>query len=122
MLGQKTTNEMWRLDLLKDRYHSWHQATLELTVTRLEAKGAIMLVRINIPLSLADELTPLFQDIFPDTEIADTYPSRRMKTTCFVNSAVASHFKENLVATMKENHFSTCIACSSDNGAQKMNH
>ena len=48
-------------------------------VSRAEVKVAAMLVQNNIPLSLADELTPLFQDIFPDSEIATKFSSRRTK-------------------------------------------
>ena len=47
-------------------------------VSHAEVKVAAMLVQNNIPLSLADELTPLlFQDIFPDSEIATKFSSRR---------------------------------------------
>lgn len=65
-------------------------------VTCAEVKVAAMLVRNNIPLSLADELTPLFQDIFSDSDISARYSSRRTKTMCIVNGAIAPHFKENL--------------------------
>ena len=37
---------------------------------RAEVKVATMLVQNNVPLALADELTLLFHDIFPDSEIA----------------------------------------------------
>ena len=90
-------------------------------VTRAEVKVAAMLVRNNIPLSLADELTPLFQDIFSDSDIAAKYSSRRTKTMCIVNGAIAPHFKENFVASMKESPFSACIDGSSDDSMQKMN-
>lgn len=58
-------------------------------VTCAEVKVAAMLVRNNIPLSLADELTPLSQDIFSDSDIAAWYSSRRTKTMCIVNGAIA---------------------------------
>ena len=90
-------------------------------VTCAEVRVAAMLVRNNIPLSLANELTPLFQDIFSDSDIAARYSSRRTKTMCIVNAAIAPHFKENLVASMKETPSSACIDGSSDNGVQKMN-
>ena len=67
------------------------------------------------------KLTPLFQDIFSDSNIAARYSSRRTKTMCIVNGVIAPHFKDNLVASMKETPFSACIDGSSDNGVQKMN-
>ena len=42
-------------------------------VIRAEVKVATMLVKHNIPLNLADELTPLFHEIFPDSEIAKSF-------------------------------------------------
>ena len=90
-------------------------------VSRAEVKVAAMLVQNNIPLSLADELTPLFQDIFPDSEIATKFSSRRTKTACVINGAIAPHFKENLVETMKEYPFSVSVDGSSDTGVEKMN-
>ena len=90
-------------------------------VSRAEVKVAAMLVQNNIPLSLADELTPLFQDIFPDSEIATKFSSRCTKTACVINGAIAPHFKENLVETMKEYPFSVSVHGSSDTGVEKMN-
>ncbi|CAB4028807.1 Hypothetical predicted protein [Paramuricea clavata] len=58
---------------------------------RAEVKVATMLVQHNIPLAVADELTPPFQDIFSDSEIAKNYSSRRTKTACIINGAVASY-------------------------------
>ena len=90
-------------------------------VSRAEVKVASMLVQNNIPLSLADELTPLFRDIFPDSEIATKFSSKRTKTACVINGAIAPHFKQNLVETMKEYPFSVSVDGSSDTGVEKMN-
>ena len=62
-----------------------------------EVRVATMLVHHNILLALADELTPLFQDIFSDSEIPKNYSSRRTKTPCIINGAVAPFFQQNLV-------------------------
>ena len=35
-----------------------------------------MLVKHNIPLAVADELTPLFQDVFSDSQIAKNFSSQ----------------------------------------------
>lgn len=41
---------------------------------RAEVKVAHMLVQHNIPLSLADELTPLFRDIFHTVKLQRIFP------------------------------------------------
>ena len=88
---------------------------------RAEVKVAHMLVQNNIPFTLADELTPMFQDIFSDSEIAKNFSSRRMKTTCIINGAVAPSYQQSLVATMKTAPFSVAIDGSTDTGVEKMN-
>ena len=88
---------------------------------RAEVKVAHMLVQHNIPLSLADELTPLFRDVFSDSEIAKKFSSRRMKTACIINGAVAPSYQKVLVDTMKSGPYSVAIDGSSDNGVEKMN-
>ena len=49
-------------------------------VMRAEVKVATLLVQHNVPLALADELTPLFRGVFPDSQIAKNYSSKRTKT------------------------------------------
>ena len=80
-----------------------------------------MLVQHNILLSLADELTPLFRDVFSDSEIAKIFSSRRTKTACIVNGAVAPSYQQVLVQAMKSGPFSVAIDGSSDSGVEKMN-
>ncbi|XP_033115328.1 uncharacterized protein LOC117115578, partial [Anneissia japonica] len=84
-------------------------------------KVATMLVRNNIPLALSDELTPLFYDIFPDSEIAKRFSSRRTKTACMINGAIAPHYKASLIDIMKNGPFSVSTDGSSDTGVEKMN-
>ena len=45
---------------------------------RAEVKMA-MFAKHNIPLAVADELTPMVRDIFSDSEIAKSYSSRTPK-------------------------------------------
>ena len=78
-------------------------------------KVVTMLVQHNIPLSLADELTPLSQDIFPDSE------SRQTKTACLINGAIAPLYQQELVEIMKPEPYSVAIDGSSDNSHEKMN-
>ena len=80
-----------------------------------------MLVQHNIPLALADELTPLFRDIFSDSEIAKNFSSRRMKTACIINGAIAPMYQQALVACMRSDPFAIAIDGSNDSGIEKMN-
>jgi hypothetical protein len=80
-----------------------------------------MLVQKNLPLAVADELTPLFRDIFPDSEIAKGYASRQTKTACIINGAVAPFFLQKLIESMKQGPYALSIDGSSDSGVEKMN-
>ena len=71
-----------------------------------EEKVATMLVKHNISLPVADELTPLFRDIFPDSKNAKNYSSRRTKTACIINGVVPPVFQQNLVDYQKNSPFS----------------
>lgn len=74
------------------------------------------LVQHNIPLAVTDHLSPLFQEIFPDSKIAKSYGAARTKTTSILNHAMKPHFKEKLVKAMKEEPFSMCTDGSNDKG------
>ena len=89
-------------------------------VIHAEVKVATMLVKHNIPLSLADELTPLFHEIFPDSEIAKKFSSRHTKTACIINGALAPFYHRKLVLVMQNEAFAICIDASSDTGCEKM--
>ncbi len=80
-----------------------------------------MLVQHNIPLAVTDHLSPLFKDIFPDSDIAKGYASARTKTSCIVNRSLAPHFKSALVSAMLSRPFSIAIDGSNDSGLEKMN-
>lgn len=84
-------------------------------------KVANALVQHNIPLAVADHLSPLLKDIFPDSDIAKGYASASMKTTCMINGSLAAHFKSELVHAMKSQPFSIAVDGSNDNGLEKMN-
>ena len=86
-----------------------------------EVKVATMLVQHNIPLAVADELTPLFRDIFSDSEIAKSFSSRRMKTACIINGAIAPMYQQLLVESMRNGPFSIAVDGSNDSGIEKMN-
>ena len=80
-----------------------------------------MLAQHNIPIALSDELTPLFRDIFPDSDIAKRYASRQTITACLINGATAPFYHQKLVITMKATPFSLAIDSSTDTGIEKMN-
>lgn len=68
-----------------------------------------MLVQHNIPLALANELTPLFRDIFSDSEIAKNFSSRWTKTACIINGAIAPVYQQALVERMKSDPFAIAM-------------
>ena len=83
---------------------------------------AAMLVQHNVPLAVADELTPLFRDVFPDSKIAQNFSSRRTKTACMINGAIAPFFQRALVQSMQLSPFALAIDGSNDNtSTEKMN-
>lgn len=84
-------------------------------------KVAVFIAHHNIPLAAMDHLSPLFRDIFPDSNIAKGFSSARTKTMCILNKALQPHFESVLVAHMKEEPFSLAIDGSNDNGIHKMN-
>ena len=74
----------------------------------------------NIPLSVADHLSPIFKDIFSDSEIAKAYSSASTKT-CILNGSLAPHFKSTSVEAISSRPFAIAIDGSNDNGLEKMN-
>ena len=48
---------------------------------------AAAIVDNNVPFAAADTFSPLFKDMFPDSEIAKSFASARTKTKCIVNGA-----------------------------------
>lgn len=81
---------------------------------------SILLAQHNVPLALADHLSPILRDIF-DGDVAKGYACARTKTTAILNNAVAPAFKCELVSIMQNRPFSILIDGSNDNGLEKMN-
>lgn len=90
-------------------------------VTRAEVKVSTVLAHHDIPVAVTDHLSPLFKDIFPDSEIAKLYSCARTKTTCILNGALAVDLQKSLVDHMKAEPFSLATDGSNDSGLQKMN-
>ena len=78
-------------------------------------------MRHNVLLAVTDPLSPLFQDIFPGSEIAKGYASMQSKTTRIINGSLAPHFKSRLIGTMKSGPFSVAVHGLNDSGLEKMN-
>ena len=66
-------------------------------------------------------MSSLFKDIFPDSEIASGYASRKTKTTCIINGALRDHFHSRLIEVIKTRPYSLAVDGSNDTGLQKMN-
>lgn len=90
-------------------------------VTRAEVKVTTLLAHHNIPIAFSDHLSPLFKEIFPDSEIAKAYSCARTKTTCILNGALATSLRKSLIDQMKVEPFSLATDGSNDSGLQKMN-
>lgn len=80
----------------------------------------VLLAQHNIPLALADHLSPLIRDIF-DGEVAKGYSCAKTKTSCVLNNAIAPEFQCELVSLMQQSPYSLCIDGSNDTGLLKMN-
>ena len=89
-------------------------------IKRAEVKMSILLAQHNVPLALADHLSPIIRDLF-DGDVAKGYACARTKTTAILNNAVAPAFKAELVSAMLDGSFSILIDGSNDAGLQKMN-
>ena len=50
---------------------------------------ANFLIKHNVPLSVTDQLSPLFKNIFIDSAIAKGYGSARTKTICIINGSLS---------------------------------
>ena len=79
------------------------------------------MVHKNIPLSFADELSPLIPELFHDSKIASKYGCKRMKATNILNEALMPHFKSQIVQDMRRKPFSISTDGSNDNGLLKLN-
>ncbi|KAK6191363.1 hypothetical protein SNE40_003074 [Patella caerulea] len=90
-------------------------------VTRAEVKIAHLVAQHNLPIASTDHLSPIFADIFPDSQIAKNYASALTKTTCILNGAIAPHFRSMLVDQMKTRPYSLAVDGSNDTGLEKMN-
>ena len=81
---------------------------------------SLLLAQHNVPLALADYLSPLIRDIF-DGEVAKGYACAKTKTTCILNRAAAPQFREDLVSLMQQTPYSLSVDGSNDTSLEKIN-
>lgn len=80
---------------------------------------AVLTAAYNIPLAFHDKLSPVIQECFSDSRVAQTYHSASTKATCMLNLAVApSLIDDALLNKMHSHPFSDG---SNDRGLEKMN-
>ena len=89
-------------------------------VIRAEVKVTNLIVQHNVPLAVSDHLSPIFKEIFEDSEVAQAYRCTRTKSMCILNGALAPYFKSELAKRMISPY---CIAIDGSNDAvlSKMN-
>ena len=93
---------------------------MSLQIKRAEVKMSVLLAQHNVPLALADHLSPLIRDVF-DGEVAQGYACAKTKTTCILNGAVAPQLRDELVSLMQNTPYSLSVDGSNDSGLEKMN-
>ena len=97
------------------------QTSLEKKVVNAEVKITDFQVQHNLPLATANHLSSLFKEVFPDSNSAKNYASRRTETTSIINKAFAPHCCEHLIQHCKTHPFSVGTDGSNDTGLEKMN-
>ena len=61
-----------------------------------------------MPHCLANHIGPMQGKNFPDSEIANNYHCALTKMACILNSALAPHLWDEVVAAKKEEPYSQC--------------
>jgi len=61
------------------------------------SKGGNSIGKAQCPLAFAENISPLFHEIFPDFEIAKAYGSGKTKTTCIINGALKPYCQQQHV-------------------------
>ena len=80
----------------------------------------VLLAQHNVPLALADHLSPLIQEVF-NGEVAKGYACAKTKTSCILHGAIAPAFLGELICLRQQEPYTLSIDGSNDNGFSKMN-
>ena len=75
---------------------------MSLQIKHAEVKMSVLLAQHNVPLALADYLSPLIHDVF-DGEVMQGCACAKTKTTCILNRAAAPQLRDEL-ALCKTRH------------------
>jgi len=105
----------------QSRVTSFFMATADLIHEKLQELKLKYVAHHNIPIAVSDHLSPLFKDIFPDSQIAKAYSCAPTKSACIINGALAKELQKSLIEVMKSNPFSLATDGSNDSGLNKMN-
>ena len=89
-------------------------------IQRAEVKMCVLLAQHNVPLALADHLSPLIRDIF-DGEVAKGYACAKTKASCILNGAIAPEFLSELICIMQQSPYTLSVDGSNITGLTKMN-
>ena len=90
-------------------------------VLRSEVKHTNFFIQHNIPFAVADHLSLMYQELFPDSKIAKNFKCSRTKTACIMNQVMRQLLPNELTESMKGGPFSLLNDGSSDTGLKKMN-
>ena len=97
-------------DLAKDR--------LDMDVMRAEATFAILIAKLNLPISSADSFTSALKSSVTDSKIISKYQCGRSKTTAIINK-LARDTKDILIKQMKTGPFSLSTDGSNDDKSKQ---
>lgn len=86
-----------------------------------DVKITNLLVQHNVPLAVSDHLSPIFKEVFQDSEVARAYGCARTKSMCILNGALAPYYKTSLVRHMVSSPYCIAMDGSNDTGLSKMN-
>lgn len=88
-------------------------------IIKAEMLFTSFIVEHNIPIAVADHAAPLFQAMFPDSEVAKQYSCARTKTTAIVKCMAESTSLE-IVKVLQDSHFSLATDGSTDHNDIKL--
>ena len=79
------------------------------------------IVQHNLSISVVGHLGQLFKNIFPDSQIASSYPCAKAKTFCIMNKVFQPYYHKQIIDYCKNHYFTVGHDCSNDTGVQKIN-
>uniref|UniRef100_H2ZYN8 DUF4371 domain-containing protein n=1 Tax=Latimeria chalumnae TaxID=7897 RepID=H2ZYN8_LATCH len=79
-----------------------------------EAQFACFIIGHNIPLEASNHVTISFCRMFPDSKIAQTYASKRSKTTAIICHVLAPEIIEGAITAARSGPFTLCLDAISD--------